>query len=180
VIDNNFVKGIKKLQAARIIVIGYVWTNHGVRSISDVESDMARWMKWYRVNGIFFDTMSSHASTVNYYRSLANFAKSNGFVMTVGNAGSPVDQILVGIFLVTCIYEKPGIPSVSDLTKDAGYRAEFAYIAYGVTDLPINLRTQYVSWLWLTNLSPPVELYVSLPPYFTQELNLLSGVHQVE
>lgn len=175
VMDSNFVNGIKKLQAARIIVIGYVWTNNGARSISDVESEMMRYKEWYHIDGIFFDAMNSHSSFVSYYTSLANFARSNGFVVTVGNAGSSVDQVLVGIFQVTCIYEGSGIPSVSDLTKDGGARGDFAYIAFGVPSLPSDLMTQYVSWLWVTNLSPPSELYKSLPPYFTQELCVLGG-----
>lgn len=175
-IDNNFIKGIGELKAAHITVIGYVWTSDGGRSVSDVESDMMKWMVWYNVNGIFFDTMSSYASTASYYETLAKFAMSKGFVLTVGNAGSPVDQILVGIFQVTCIYENSGIPSVSILTKDSGSRNEFAYIAYGVSNLPSNLMTQYVSWLWITNLNPPAELYMSLPPFLSQELSLLSWV----
>ena len=171
-IDSNFVNGIKRLQAAHITVIGYVWTDNGDRSLSTVESEMMQYKNWYHIGGVFFDSMSSHASTVSYYTQLASFASSNGFTVTVGNAGSPVDQALVGIFQVTCIYEAAGIPAVSDLTQDAGSRAQFAYIAFGVASLPNNLMTQYASWVWVTNLSPPLELYKSLPPYFTQELKL--------
>jgi len=172
-IDSNFVNGIKKLQAAHITVIGYVYTSYASRPISDVEADMMLYEQWYKVNGIFFDNMSSDASTASYDTTLANFAKSQGFAVTVGNRGGTVAQVLVGIFQVTCIYEGAGMPLVSYLTADTGSRGQFAYIAYGVPSLVNNLMTQYVSWLWVTNLSGSIT-YDGLPSYFTQEMRMLS------
>jgi len=182
--DPTFVSGIKSLQNAGVIVLGYVATGYATSSysgVSNMESQMADYKNWYGVNGIFFDEMSSSGSTASYYQTLETYAKSLGFTMNVGNPGTTVSTSLVGILNVLCIYENPGMPTASDLNGYTPYgNAGFSYIAYGVSSLPssstIQSLDQYTSWIYVTNLggSNP---YNGLPSYFTSEVATLASLN---
>lgn len=183
--DSNYVSGISNLESAGVTVIGYVATGYGTSSyssVSNMESQINDYRTWYpNIEGIFFDEMSSSGSEAGYYQTLENYVSSLGMQVTVGNPGTTVDNGLVGIFNNLCIYENPGMPSVSDLN---GYyssygNAGFSYIAYGISSLPSQSTMQsldaYVSYIYVTNLggSNP---YDGLPSYFTSEVSALAAV----
>ena len=46
-IDSNFVSGIKKLQNAGVIVLGYVYTRYAARAIATVKADLDFYKNWY-------------------------------------------------------------------------------------------------------------------------------------
>jgi hypothetical protein len=176
--DSNFVSGIKDLQSSGIVVLGYVYTNYGSRSLSTIETQMKDYKNWYGVSGIMFDEMSNSGS-VSYYTSLATFAKSLDFKLTMGNPGTTVSSSLVGIFSNLCIYENPGMPANSQIDGYTSYgKAGFSYIAYGVGNMPssstIKGTTNYVAYLFITNLggSNP---YGGLPSYLASEVSMLSS-----
>src|SRR5205809_454505 len=65
--DPNYVQGIKNLQAAGVVVLGYVSTGYGRLSLSKVESQVSSYKNWYSVNGIFFDGMAYVTGSEKYY-----------------------------------------------------------------------------------------------------------------
>jgi hypothetical protein len=176
--DPKFVSGVTKLQNAGITVIGYDYTSDGARSISAAEADVRSYVKWYHVNGIFFDEMAYDGtpSHVTYYKNLEAYSVSEELTMTVGNPGTPVPSDLVGIFNVLCIYENSGMPTISAID---GYRAYgpagFYFIAHGVTGFPssqVLSDLSYVNWIYVTNAGEPYP-YSKLPTYFSSEVAFL-------
>jgi len=177
--DPNYVSGIRQLQGKGIIVLGYVHTSYGSRSVNTVESEIKNYKSWYGVNGVFFDEMSSLGSKLSYYQGLAVFAKSLKFTMTMGNPGTTVASSLVGVFSNLCIYENPGMPTTGDIDGYTSYGKQgFSYIAYGVSGMPsqavIKGTTTYVGYIYITNLggSNP---YNGLPSYLTNEVAALAS-----
>src|SRR6266850_5734478 len=74
--DPNYATGIQKLQAARITVLGYVYTQKiDTTTITNYIND---YKKWYNVNGIFFDQMSNIPGDETFYKHLSDYAKSIG------------------------------------------------------------------------------------------------------
>ncbi len=187
--DPNYVSGIQSLTSAGITVAGYVFTSYATRSLSSVESDIASYKSWYvssGLSGIMFDEMNNSAATEGYYQSLANYVKSEGMSLTIGNPGDPVPSGFIGIFNIYNIYEQGGLPSISTLSSaTAGYpSSNFAMIAFSVSSTPtqsyVSSAAGYVSYMYITDeIGPPPSTnnpYTRLPVYFTTLLSELSPV----
>jgi hypothetical protein len=170
--DTNYVTGIQNLQSAGVVVIGYVATGYGSRSSSTVQADINTYKSWYpQINGIFFDEMSNSGGDETYYQNLSNYAKSVGFIFTVGNPGTETLPSYVGTMDNIIIYETGGLPSLTSL---GGWHTEydksnFSFLAYGVGTLSttfVQNAANYVSYMYITNdnLSNPWD---SVTPYFS-------------
>jgi Spherulation-specific family 4 len=183
--DQNYVTGITNLENAGVTVIGYVATGYGTSSyssLSNIEGQINDYKTWYpNIQGILFDEMSNSGSEASYYQSLENYVSSHGMQVTYGNPGTTVSTSLIGIFNNLCIYENPGLPSISDLNQyySTYGKGGFSYIAYGISSLPSQSSLQsmdtYVSYIYITNLggSNP---YNGLPSYFKSEVAALASV----
>ncbi|MDE1862524.1 MAG: fibronectin type III domain-containing protein [Thaumarchaeota archaeon] len=182
-IDQNYVTGIQQLQAAGVIVLGYVYTHYGARSTSSVEADINAWNSWYHVNGINFDEMANTAGYESYYSGLSSYAKSLGMTLTVGNPGTSTISSYVGTVDVLDIYESSGMPSASQLqsyTFNGAYpKSNFAFIGYGVSSLPslatITTDSNYVAWMYITD-NGGSNPYNNVPSYLSTEVSLLATV----
>jgi Spherulation-specific family 4 len=177
--DPIFVSGIKSLQRNGIKVLGYVSTRYGSQSLSVIRTQMLNYKIWYGVNGIFYDEMSQLGTKLSYYSSLATYAKSLGFEMTIGNPGTTVSSNLLGVFSNLCIYESPGMPAISNIDGYASRsRQGFSYISYGVSSLPsqaqIKSTTTYVGYIYITSLSGS-NPFDALPSYFSKEVAMLAA-----
>jgi len=169
--DGNFVNGINRLRAHGIVVIGYVATGYGTRSLTFVENQINKYRSWYNVNGILFDEMSNVAGHETYYRTLSNYAKSLGLSYTVGNPGTDVPATYVGTVDTILIYENRGYPSLSYLD---GWHSQYSRTNWGVTSYGdpslyqpwIAYAKQYVGYIYITNDVLP-NPYDSLPDYFS-------------
>jgi hypothetical protein len=72
-----------------------------------------------------------------YYSARTAYAKSKGFSITVGNAGTDVPESFIGTVDVILIYESPGLPNVGSL---GGWhlnhdKRNFGIIPYSVPSL---------------------------------------------
>ena len=78
-VDPNYRKVIHEAQFSYpyVTILGYVDTDYGKRSISQVESDVAAWVKFYRPNAIFFDRVMATSSFYSYYETLSNYVAVN-------------------------------------------------------------------------------------------------------
>jgi hypothetical protein len=80
------------LGAAGITVCGYADTNYGQRPASYAIDDLRMYLRWYRVDGVFFDRVASTAEQLNYYADLAYRARDNGARLVAFNHGAhPVE-----------------------------------------------------------------------------------------
>ena len=111
-----YTSGIAKLQGAGIKVIGYVATGYTANSIASVEAKIDQWKSFYpTLQGIFFDEQSNQAADVPYYRTVSQYAKSQGLTFTVGNPGQDTAEAYVGALDVMLIYETDGVPIAAQM-----------------------------------------------------------------
>jgi len=174
--DSNYVQGVKNLQAAGIIVIGYVATGYASQLISSLESQISSYQNWYSVNGIFFDEMSSVQGNEGYYSTLNTYVKSLGMTMTMGNPGTSVPSSYIGTLDSLCIFEQGGLPTLSYLLSYSGHpKSNFAFIGLSVSTLNTAFEaasSQYAGWLYITDAGGG-NPYNVLPSYFMNEVAAL-------
>ena len=90
--DPHFLADVAAIQEAGGRVIGYVHTSYGERPLADVKAEIARYLSYYPVNGIFIDEMTNRddAADYLYYREIYAFIKQNDEDLeVVGNPGAP-------------------------------------------------------------------------------------------
>jgi len=181
-IDANYVQGVKNLQAAGVVVLGYVYTNYGHTPLSKVEKQVNSYKNWYAVNGIFFDAMASVTGRERYYSTLYHYVKSLGMTYTMGNPGTTTVKSYIGTLDSIIIYESAGTPSPSYLASATFYpsysKSNFGFVSYSVPSLDTSFEvstTTYVQWLYITDAGLP-NPYNRLPTYFMTEVGAL-GPH---
>jgi hypothetical protein len=170
-LDPTYVAGIKSLQAAGVIVIGYVPTGYTARSASQVQAMVMDYKNWYPVTGIFFDEMANTAGSESYYSALSSFAKSVGFTYTVGNPGADTIPSYIGTMDTIVIYENQGLPVTSTIGgwHTSYAKSNFAMMAYGVPAVDPAYPTttsQYVGYIYITDEGLP-NPYNGLPGYLS-------------
>jgi len=176
-IDSSYVTGIQQLQSAGIIVLGYVATGYGSHNISSLESQINSYANWYHVNGIMFDEMANTPGFETFYSNLSSYTKSHGMTLTVGNPGTDTLPSYVGTVDNMCIYENPGLPSISVLGGwHTNYqKSNWSMIAFGV-GLPsqsyITSVANNVSYVYITNDNLP-NPYDTIPSYIGNEVAML-------
>ncbi|MBT2520035.1 spherulation-specific family 4 protein [Arthrobacter sp. ISL-28] len=162
-------------------VIGYVYTGYGARPLAQVNADIDKYYRLYRVDGIFLDEMSNTANDPikAYYRNLYTYIKTKtpGTEIVVGNPGvaastawqlgaSRVADILV-IFEGTAEKYKTWTPP--SWVKYQPSR-NFSHLVYAAND-PGYLSVcqlsvlRYAGYLYVTNDILP-NPWDTLPPYW--------------
>jgi len=179
--DPNYVAGVKNLQAAGVIVLGYVPTGYATGSysaIGNLEAQVSAYNSWYHVNGIFFDEMSNVVGYESYYSTLNAYVKSLGMTHTVGNPGATVPTTYIGTLDTLVIYENGALPTLSTLAYPGYSTSNFAIVAYAVASPGqsfVSSSSSFAAWVYFTDGVAP-NPYGSLPSYFTDEVAMLSVV----
>jgi hypothetical protein len=169
--QSGYTNGIAKLNAAHVVVIGYVATHYAHRAVADIHTDIDTWASFYpALGGIFFDEMSSTAGDEAFYSDLKTYAGNHGFPLTVGNPGTETLASFVGTVDTILIYESGGLPPVSSLGgwHDSVDRSNFGVIPYAVTALDTGFVTaarQHVGFIYMTDDDLP-NPWNSLSSYF--------------
>ena len=169
--DTNFVIGIQNLQAAGVVVVGYVPTKYGAASISSAETMIDNYKNWYSVNGINFDQMANVAGYENYYSTLSTYAKVNdGMSMTVGNPGADTLPSYIGTVDNITIYEGAGVPPILNLEgwHTSYSKSNFSMVAYAVSSLDstfVSSASNYVGYMYITDATLP-NPYDTIPSYW--------------
>jgi hypothetical protein len=178
-IDQNYTGLMQKLKSAGIIVLGYIPTDQGRQDITAVMKEIDEYRTWYAVNGILFDEMPTDPGKEGYYKSLNDFAKSQGLTFTVGNPGAAIPESYVGILDNIIIYEDAGLP---DLQSLQGWhlkynKKDFSITPYNVASLDqsyvIN-ATKYVGYIYITDRNLP-NPWNTLPTYFNDLVTTLDN-----
>ncbi len=166
--DANMVTQIVKIQGGGGSAIGYIYTDYGGRSLTDVENDVHNWFLWYGpyLKGIFIDEFANAANSTTelYYQQLYSYIYGQAAIydsavslVVVGNMGA-TSSTSSAYFSprtadVFCIYEGVGIPSASTIQTSLANLGtsdpqDAAILCYGVSTLPSNFTTQ------VANLAP--------------------------
>ena len=72
----EYLAEVKRAHNAGLIVLGYVYTGYGVRASTSVDADVAKYVNWYDVDGIFYDEASAQSKDLTYYQNRLNYAYS--------------------------------------------------------------------------------------------------------
>lgn len=198
--NSDYAYGISKLQQAGIVVLGYVYTNYGARSLTgtgSVESDISGWKSVYpSINGIFFDEMDySDTNKVTYYQQATAFAKSQNFALnyTIGNPGVNTYQDYRGSVDNLLIHEQTNYPDNATLqgggTTGPGTPAywnvhypktNFSFMvctqATGPTSSWIQSMSPYVGYMFISNSSVDANgncQWDTMPSYLDNEIAAL-------
>jgi Spherulation-specific family 4 len=90
--DAGVMPALARLRAAGVAVAGYVDTNYGLRPARDALADLARYLDWYQVAGVFFDRAATGAEHLGRYADLARDARHLGArVVALNHGAHPVE-----------------------------------------------------------------------------------------
>ena len=158
-----FNKGTANLTKSGVVVLGYVFTLNGLRDQVSVENEITKYQTCLpSVKGILFDQMSTVDNSIltSYYQTLTNFAKSKGFVYTVGNPGTDTVSSYIGKVDTLNIFENSVWPKTSDLQGSSFWRASydkhnFSFQSYNQSSLAssavIGNASNYVGFMYVTD-----------------------------
>lgn len=118
--DGNYTMVIDRMKAVGIHVIGYVSTDYRANTVEDVKADIDGWKTYYPgIEGIFFDEQSDGTTDLNaeqdYYNSLAEYSRLNGFNITVSNPGKDVDNSWYDLFDILIEFENDTWPTTGTM-----------------------------------------------------------------
>jgi Spherulation-specific family 4 len=74
--DANYVHEVDASKASGVRVLGYVATGYGTRSQAAIKADIAKYLRWYAVDGIFLDEAPYSCLRKPYYQSLYRHIKA--------------------------------------------------------------------------------------------------------
>lgn len=103
----NWTAMIQKGVTAGIKVYGYVHTEYGKRDGNLVDTEVARWLKFYpQISGIFFDEAASGADKLSYYKARYEYVKNiNPALQVVINPGTNTDEGYMQVSDINIIFE---------------------------------------------------------------------------
>jgi len=175
-IDPNYVNAVTQLRAAGINILGYVNTNYGKRPINNVESDIKKWINFYKPDGIFLDLM---AVDHPYYSSITAFAKKRGIQMVEGNPGININSSAGNDVDIVNIFENDFLPTPLTQFKNWNNKhpaSNLSLICYNISPLPTTFISQAVlffGWIFITDDNMP-DPYNTYPSYFNSFIQQLS------
>lgn len=92
----DYQQGIKDLHQAGIEMVGYVPSNYTTRDLQAVKADIDLYIKYFHIDGIFIDEMSSDRDKINYYHQLYRYIKDRSpQYLTVVNPGTIIDETYI-------------------------------------------------------------------------------------
>jgi hypothetical protein len=176
--DQAFADGVAALQAAKVVVIGYVATGYGMKSAAGIDSETDQYASLYPgLDGIFFDEMSSDSNFVSKYGGIGSHAKAVIGGITVGNPGTSVPIGLLTTMDRVVVYESEGLPdsaALASATTEAS-REKYAILPYHVPTLDTGFVTSAAAkarCIYITDDDVP-NPWDTLPDYFGALLDAL-------
>ena len=157
--------------------VGYIHTSWGGRKISEIESEIDKWLEFYpEISGFFFDEVSVNPDKLSYYKEIYRYVKSKGNYFVVLNPGTLPEKDFFTVSDAVVIFES----DYSNLKKllPSPDRSKSACI---VTGVPEELWEQVLSSLrdkcslvYVTS-NRGSNPYSSLPEYFIDEVKAVLG-----
>jgi hypothetical protein len=173
---------VAESQAAGARVIGYVQTDLGTRKPKAVRREILKYWRWYGVDGIYLDEVSSAAKRLPYYRKLSGYIRNGeggGFVML--NPGFTPAEGYMAIADVVQNYEffhnryaRQEFPEWVD-----NYPASrFAHVVHDVPNAAamaatlLEARGNNAGYVFVTDRDNPQQ-YRGLPGFWDETLSIL-------
>lgn len=178
-VDPSWVTAIGQAQQAGIHIIGYVYTDYGLRPLADVESDINEFVSWYGVDGIFLDEAASDVADLGYYQALYQYihSLSAGFTVVL-NPGVYPDQSYLSAADVINVFEG-SYSSYKRLQVPAWAKSappnQLSYTVYAVPNSGAlqnvlgTAITNRVGYVYVTDRTLP-NPYGQLPSYWSKEV----------
>jgi hypothetical protein len=146
--DANYTKAIDRLRGAGVMVLGYVSTEYGKRSMSAMLADLDTWRKFYpRVHGAFFDEMpyKDVPAASQRQRQLRDAATARGFWPTVANPGAATPERFFAeeVADVIMVHEGGEYPTEASLKGD--YFGGYADYPPWTRSVLVHTRPQFES-----------------------------------
>jgi hypothetical protein len=189
-VDSSYTSAISQFQSAGGMVVGYVYTSNGSRSISTVEKNIATYESEYpNINGIFLDEMANTSSELSYYKTLYTYIKSeNSKWQVIGNPGTDTLSTYLSPTpaaadeLVT-FENGSGYSTYTPPAWESSYNtSSFANIVYGVSgasamesDLSL-AATDHAGNIYFSDATGS-NPYSALPSYWTQEVAAVRAIN---
>ena len=178
--DSNIEYWVNKLRSVGVIALGYTADSYGGRSISSMNADADKYMRWYNADGLFIDEFTNKPGYESHYRSVTSYAKSIGMKMTLGNPGTDVPRTYIGTVDVLNITEGVGYMPISWLSDcvlcsagqgwhDEYDKRNFSYTRYGISWLDTSFEVNSSKWvglLYITDGNDSNSRWFHLPSYF--------------
>jgi len=168
---------VKRAQAAGIKIVGYVTTSYTNKTKTAIMAEVVKYINWYKVDGIFFDEVSSEKSKQPFYVDLRNRIGdlnngSSGANTVILNCGTIPDEsyMLAGDAISTFEGSEADYASHTPAPWQINYpSSRFWHIVYGVTHLDDVLaltRRRRAGLIYLTPdaLGEDYNPYNTLPP----------------
>jgi hypothetical protein len=203
--NSDYQFAVGQLQAAGGQVIGYIPTGYGAASADEILADVASYMEWYGVDGVFLDEMGNQNGTLDYaalYAAIKQMAAQAGTDLhVVGNPGSPFGtQSLLAAADTLVIFEgpfanaDPGGPSFKLYPKQGPYaglptwwmsedRSQIANLVYDTATAyrmaaSVTKAVSYnAGYVFVTNDQLP-NPWDTLPPYWEDEVCLIRSINR--
>eukprot|EP01041_Mallomonas_annulata_P006787 gene6787-13746_t len=179
-IISEYKTAVNYAKKSGITIIGYVYTSYGSRDRHIVKQDVDKYINQYKVDGIFFDEVSSSKSALPYYSDIASYVRNISLSMVVAfNPGVTPNRGYIDIADITVIFED-SYQNYIDNYSAPGYinyypTSKFAHLIYGVktsSDMNRVLRLSFARRagnLFITDDLLP-NPWDTLPPYYTSEV----------
>lgn len=166
----DYAAGIGRLREAGILVLGYVYTGLGSRSLYDVKEEVALWKTRYGVDGIFFDSISFDADMLPYYAELTRYVKLQNMFFSVGSTGLGISVIpdeIINSFDTFIVYGGQYLPKAVDYLQYVKFNADkLGVIALGTTysENIIKSMAEHIGLIYVSNYKDGAKLSGYLDP----------------
>ncbi len=190
--NRDYQQGLADLRAAKVKTLGYVHTNYGKRSLTEVKTDIDCYAKFYRLDGIFLDEGASQPEFLNFYQEIYTYIKQKpGLSKVVLNQGTHGDEGYLSrpVADTVVILENYSHQWSSYIPRPyvAKYPADrFAVLIHSTPDAAtlrkdIDLAiARNVKYVYVTHLSPDTGTrnpWDNLPAYWDAEIQYLKQLN---
>jgi hypothetical protein len=185
--DPAYAAVVGEVRAAGGRVIGYVHTSYGKRDLAAVKKEVKDYARWYHLDGVFVDEMSSDGGRkhLRYYRQVDAYAHRlmpGGVV--VGNPGvNPAEAYTAVADELVLFEDGSGYEAYAPPPWQAALpETRFANIAYGVAGADamradVGLAAgRHTGWVYVSDGTLP-DPYQELPTYWDDLVGAVAGVN---
>ena len=150
-IDPTYASAVQTAQQHGITVVGYVDTDYGKRTLTNVEADVDAYYNWYHVNGIYFDRASTDCTlATSYYAPLKSYVKlKGGTARTILGFGTQTNECYVSDADILLTFEGSDAQYVSDYSAPSWVTkyspAHFWHVIYNTTSVSAMTRAVQLS-----------------------------------
>jgi Spherulation-specific family 4 len=190
--NQDYVQGLKDLRAAKVKVLGYVYTGYGKRSLTEIKTDIDCYAKFYELDGIFLDEGASQPEFLNFYQEIYTYIKQKpGLSKVILNQGTYGDEGYVSRPVADTVvifenYSKQWSPYTPHPYVAKYPPDRFSVLIHSTPDAATMQKqidraiARNVKYLYITNLSPDTGTrnpWDNLPAYWDSEIDYLKQLN---